>query len=294
MAQPKAYVLNEAAARWLKGQVESRTGSEILTEANQFADGPLARVYFVNKSSETIPPHGVIRINGYTVSDGGRILVNAIKPASSLGRFLVNGPVEVEAGKVGLALNTSPAIVAYESGFTLSAGNSYGIDGWKINVFPTAKPLVNVNVLADYDATKKYCVAEIRPMQSILIKAPAGGIPGRVGSLVGAAICDLVYLETSNQQLGTSTVQSKIYNWSTSAACSTGDRYGVASRIDNLFLIVAEDCNDEGSTVSPGTGSGSGGTVRPAIDISTITPAVSTGQFYNVTFSGTGTGSGPA
>jgi hypothetical protein len=59
-------------------------------------------------------------------------------------------------------------------------------------------------------------------------------------------------------------------------------------------MIVAEDCNDEGSTVGPGTGSDSGGKVAEAIDTSTITPAVSTGQFYNVTFTGTGTGSGPA
>lgn len=294
MAQPKAYVLNEAAARWLKGQVDSRTGSEPLIEANQFADGPLSRVYFVNQSGETVPPHGVIRITGYTVSDGGRVLVNAAKPAAILGRFLVNGPVAVEPNKVGLALNTSPVVVAYESGFTLSASNSYGVDGWKINVFPTGKPLVNVNVLADYDATNKYCIAEIRPMQSILIKAPAGGIPGRVGSLVGGAVCDLLYLDTSNDQLGTSSVQSKIYNWSTSAACATGDRYGVAARIDNRWMIVAEDCNDEGSTIGPGTGGSSGGKVAEAIDTGTIFPASMAGAFQNVTFSGTGTGSGPA
>ncbi len=294
MAGPKAYVLNEAAARWLKGQVELRTGSELTSEANQFADLPLGRIFFLNQSGEAVPPHGVMRVTGYTVGEGGRVIVNITKPTSTMGRFLVNGPVETANGKIGLAINTSPSIVAYESGFTLSAGDSYGIDGWKINTFPTGKPVVNVNVLANYDATKKYCIAEITPMQSILIKAPAGGIPGRVGALVGGAICDVLYLQTSNDQLGTSTVQAKIYNWSASAACATGDRYGVANRIDNRWMIVAEDCNDEGSTVQPGTGSSTGGKVTDAIDTSTILPATIIGQFYDVTFGGTGTGSGPA
>ena len=286
--------MNEAAARWLKGQVELRTGSEGPTEQNQFFDGPLGRVYFVNKSGEAVPRHGIMRITGYTVGEGGRILVNITKPTNTMGRFLVNGPAEIAAGKVGLAVNTNPTRVAYETGFTLSAGDAYGIDGWKINRFPTGKPVVHVNVLADYDTTNKICIAEVTPMQSILIKAPAGGIPGRVGSLVGGAVCDILYLETVNDQLGTSTVQTKVYNWSTSAACATGDRYGVAARIDNRFMIVAEDCNDEGSTVQPGTGGSSGGKVADAIDTGTITPASMTGAFQNVTFSGTGTGSGPA
>jgi hypothetical protein len=57
-------------------------------------------------------------------------------------------------------------------------------------------------------------------------------------------------------------------------------------------MIVAEDCNDEGSTVGPGTGGSTGGKVAEAIDTSTITPVVSSGQFYNVNFTGTGTGGG--
>lgn len=292
MAQPKAYVLNEAAARWLKGQVDSRTGSEPLTEANQFTDGPLARVYFVNQSGETVPPYGVIRITGYTVSDGGRILVNATKPTSTLGRFVVNGPAAVEPNQVGLAINTNPLIVAYASGFTLTAGASYGIDGFKINTFPTGKPVVHVNVLADYNATNKYCVAEIQPMQSILIKAPAGGIPGRVGSLVGSATCEVLYLNTSNDQLGTSSVQTRVYNWSTSAACATGDRYGVAARIDNRFMIVAEDCNDGGSTIQGASSSGS--VTQPSDPLQLGSPPVlgTAGSLTTVQWYGAGVGGG--
>ena len=91
-----------------------------------------------------------------------------------------------------------------------------------------------------------------------------------------------------------STLTVKVLNWATSAACATGDRYGLASVIDGKWFITSEDCNDGGSTVQPGTGSSSGGRVTEAIDTSTLSPAVTIGQFRNVTFSGTGTGNGPS
>jgi len=127
-----------------------------------------------------------------------------------------------------------------------------------------------------------------------LIKAPTGGIPGRVGTLLGGVICDVWVESTTNQHIEDSGEDIKVENWATSPACANGDRYGIVGWANNSWYIIAEDCNDEGSTIQPGTGSGSGGTVGPAIDTSTITPAVSSGQFYNVNFTGTGTGSGPA
>jgi hypothetical protein len=130
--------------------------------------------------------------------------------------------------------------------------------------------------------------------QMKLVKAPSGGIPGRVGTLLGSVECDVWNESNTTEQIKDSTQNITVYNWATSAACATGDRYGIAGWCNGAWYIIAEDCNDEGSTVGPGTGSGSGGMVPDAIDTSTITPAVSTGQFNNVNFTGTGTGSGPA
>ena len=96
---------------------------------------------------------------------------------------------------------------------------------------------------------------------------------------------------TSTDQLSASTLAVKVHNWATSAACATGDRYGLANYIDGEWLIAAEDCNDEGSTIGPGTGGSSGGTVTELID-TTIYPATSAVASYEMRFTGTGTGGG--
>jgi len=127
-----------------------------------------------------------------------------------------------------------------------------------------------------------------------LIKAPSGGIPGRVGSLLGGVFCDVLVESPTTGQLEDSGEDIKVENWATSAACANGDRYGLAGWVNNSWYVVAEDCNDEGSTVQPGSGSGTGGRVTNPIEPQTITPATMVGQSRNVNFSGTGTGSGPA
>jgi hypothetical protein len=129
-------------------------------------------------------------------------------------------------------------------------------------------------------------IAKGRPLK--LIKAPAGGIPGRVGTLLGGAICDVWKESVTTQQIEDSGDQLKVMNWATSPVCATGDRYGIAAWINGGWYVIAEDCNDEGSTVSPGTG---GGTLPPPTNpIDPKVPTlITTGTFSNVTFSGTGT-----
>jgi hypothetical protein len=117
-----------------------------------------------------------------------------------------------------------------------------------------------------------------------LIKAPEGGIPGRVGTLLGGVICDVWSEASVTQQIQDSGNDIKVYNWTTSAACVNGDRFGIAGWVNGGWYIIAEDCNDEGSTVEPGTGSGSGSTVGDAIDTSTLTPLVTIGVGGSVSY----------
>lgn len=250
MAGTRAYVLNERAANWLKTQLDRglvQTGGPDIPQ--QFNDGPLGRVYVRNTHAETVPPRGIMRVTGYTVAPDGKVLVNVTKPGTSLGKFLVNGPAEIPSNGLGIGLDTNPVLVAYESGFTFSASDNYGVDGWKLNRIPDGEPLLNITVLADAKPSDYQCLAILQPQQRILIKAPSGGIPGRVGMIRGGATCDVLSVNTATDELTTTNVQAKIYNWSTSVACADGDRYGVAIVIDGQWEVVAEDCNDEGSTL---------------------------------------------
>lgn len=82
-----------------------------------------------------------------------------------------------------------------------------------------------------------------------LIKAPSGGIPGRVGTLLGGVICDVWKEAASTQQIEDSGQQIKVMNWTTSSVCANGDRFGIAAWINGGWYVIAEDCNDEGSTL---------------------------------------------
>lgn len=287
------YILTKSAADWVTRNSQLRTGLEAPELGGSYFE-PTAELHiFYNDSGETVPAYGIIRISGI-ISSGGRSYYNGVKPTSTLGWFAVNGSRDIAAGDYGSIQIGNYQRVLYDSADSPTNGRTYGVSGFKARSYPTGQPLTQILIHGIYDSTNYVLRASVIPFTSILIKAPAGGIPGRVGSLVGGAVCDVLYQETSSEQIGTSTTQTKVYNWSTSAACATGDRYGVAARIDNRWMIVAEDCNDEGSTVQPGTGGSGGGKVAEVIDTSTIFPASMAGAFQNVTFSGTGTGSGPA
>jgi hypothetical protein len=110
----------------------------------------------------------------------------------------------------------------------------------------------------------------------------------------GSVECDVWNENNTTDQIKDSTQNITVYNWTTSAVCANGDRYGLAGWCNGAWYVIAEDCNDEGSSVQPGTGTGTGGTVADAIDTGTITPASMYGESYNINFTGTGTGSGPA
>lgn len=127
-----------------------------------------------------------------------------------------------------------------------------------------------------------------------LIKAPSGGIPGRVGTLLGSVQCDVWNESGTTDQIQDSTLNITVYNWTTSAVCANGDRFGLAGWCNGAWYVIAEDCNDEGSTVTPGTGGSTFNPAADAIDLTTITPASMVGESREINFTGTGTGGGPA
>ena len=293
---PRRYILDKNAAEWVAKHSKMRQGTHN-RRGSQFYEETPDSITFYNDTGETVPAYGIVRVQG-TVAIGGREVLKVRKPGVADGgpgsTFMANSGVSVEAGKYGVLQSGDLVKVVYDSGDSPSIRSWYGIDGFKARSYPSGKPYFQVLIEDVADATNKIALARLLPFATLMIQASAGGIPGRVGSLMGSANCTIITRNTSNDQLAASTLSVKVYNWSTSAACATGDRYGLASQIDGKWHIVAEDCNDEGSAVQPGTGRSSGGNVSDAIDTGTISPAVSTGQFNNVTFTGTGTGSGPA
>ena len=293
---PKRYVLDQKSAEWVAKHSRMRRGTHSQREP-QFREDTPETVAFYNDSSETVPAFGIVRVQGY-VSAFDRNVLKVRKPGvASTGPgswYMANGPRDVEVGKYGL-LQIGPLVqVLYHASDSPSARDWYGIDGFRARSYPNGQPHFQVLIEDVIDATNKLAWARLLPFSSLMIQAPSGGISGRVGSLMGSATCTIIVRNQSNDQLAASSSSVKVYNWATSAACATGDRYGLANYIDGKWFIAAEDCNDEGSTVQPGTGGGSGGTVTDAIDTSTLTPASMVGESREITFSGTGTGSGPA
>lgn len=126
-----------------------------------------------------------------------------------------------------------------------------------------------------------------------LIKAPSGGIPGRVGTLLGGVICDVWKESYTTQQIEDSGGQIKVMNWTTSVACANGDRYGIAAWINGGWYIIAEDCNDEGSTIIPAGISVERGTITDPVS-GTTSPQSIVSTFNDIRFYNSATGPGYA
>lgn len=273
MASPKGYLLDENAARWVARHASlSFDGAGGAGDVQQFNESALGRVYVRNLSAETVPPHGIMAVSGYTVTPDGKVMVNVNKPATSITKFLVNGPVEIPNNGVGIGYDTNPIRVAYESMASFSAGSNYGVNGWKLDRITPGQPLMNVEVLADINPTERICLARIMQAQRVLFQ---GTITGRVGAIMGAQVCTVVTMKTTNDELVLSSVLIKVFNWTTKTICANGSKYGAAILIDGNWLAIAEDCNDNGPSVPPVTKGSAFASVKDAI----VLP-VSSGSVY--------------
>lgn len=77
------------------------------------------------------------------------------------------------------------------------------------------------------------------------VKAPSGGIPARVSSVLGEASCSVYKTGDDGLTLEDTGDDIDVVNWGVEAACVNGERYGVAVRWDGLWWIVSEDCADD-------------------------------------------------
>lgn len=129
-------------------------------------------------------------------------------------------------------------------------------------------------------------VAVSQPLK--LIKAPANGIPGRVGTLLGFAECDVWKESLTTEQIEDSTKNITVYNWTTSAVCKNGDRFGIAGWCNGAWYIISEDCNDEGSTIQPASTSGTVTTPTDPLQLGSPPILGTGGQFRTVQWYGAG------
>ena len=296
---PGGYLLGPKATQWVVDQYQQRSGTSNAGFSGGLEDSPDGRVLFRNDSAFDVPPFGICRVAGYVLHNGRNILT-IDRPFTTQSDFIINGKSEVKQGEVGTTQLGQIVRVALETGETPSRGQVFGVNGFKAQAFTAAKiaagchPLLQIIVLGDIGDGTMY--AKVRPYETLMIKSPnTNGIPGRVNTLTGWAVCKIIVRDTNTTQLlETANNTLVVHNWTKTAALTRGDRYGMASYIDGQWFITAEDCNDTSSTTSPGVGTSSFNTVTDAIDLSTTTPASAVGESREITFSGTGTGSGPA
>lgn len=238
-----------------------------------------ARLLIYNDSGEEIPPWGCIEVAN--VDTGiNRIGLVGVKPTGSDGVFVFNGVRAIPADGVGPFQIGTIVRCLFADG-TGANGDGYApfSGSWKLEVSAEGE----ARALGAVPGEADQMFAELRHTKSdILVKAPVGGIPGRVGTLLGSASCS-VY-EISGGMIADSGDSVTVYNWASSAVCDNGDRYGVAAMINGVWVIISEDCGDEGATVLAAGGTGSSGSHGDAIDTGTASPAVGAGVSGTHTF----------
>lgn len=285
------FILNQKQADWLQSQYKKRTGTDNQGGPIQFREETPETIVFKNNSAETVPAYGLIHITGY-VEANDRDILTCNKPATTIGWYMANGPREVEAGKYGVAQYGPLVKVVYDSADNPAAGNVYGVDGFKARSYPDGEPLLQVIIHGVIDSNDKIAYARLEPFTSLMIEAPSNGIPGRVGKLLGGVNCTVLCFKSGSDEITQSGVSVNVLNWSTSSACAKGDRYGIASFIDGKWFIVAEDCNDEGSTVQGASSSGTVTTPTDPLQLGSSLIVGTGGAFQPVTWYGAGVGSG--
>ena len=244
---------------------------------------------FRNDSGETIPAYSSIKITG-VVSGGARTTLTADQPDSTSTMYATTGPFSVIANGFGSAC-VSVHRVAKFTGSLSSGQRCKPKSGDWVMEQTSAGEFVCLGVIDSTNSLALVMQDQITSGGVKLIKAPSGGIPGRAGTILGYTDCDVWTESSSTLQIQDSGTGIKVLNWSTSSACVNGDRYGLAAWCNGAWYIVAEDCNDEGSTIGPGTGGSTGGKVTELID-TTIYPAASAVASREMRFTGTGTGGG--
>jgi hypothetical protein len=87
----------------------------------------------------------------------------------------------------------------------------------------------------------------------LVIKAPVGGIPARVGSMLGKASCDVFNNSSSDLQMVDSGENIEVHHMGKTAECVNGDRFGLAGWDYTMqkWMLLREYCDD--SEAGPGS-----------------------------------------
>lgn len=249
----QGYLLSEQNANWVDENRRKQSTPSMGGQSQPSTFYQQTRIAFKNISGETMPAYGIGQIVNTTLING-TYTITVDKPNTTnsyFAKFVVNLEFDVPNGHLGTATLGNIVEVKKNSGFSTPFNQMWGIDGWELKPLPTGKAYANVNIIGDANTVNNTVLATIEPINQIFIKAPANGIPGRVGSFFGSEMCDYYVFNTSTGGITDTGRDQRIYNWGTQAACKNGDRYGVAARINDRWVVISEDCADEGSVVVP-------------------------------------------
>ena len=119
------YTPKQAKRIWESVQAFERMGSTSAAMAIPYTPTP---IYFVNKSTETIPPYGCVQMVGASDIDG-TTYIEVKRPFeyanSVMGPFLLNGPGECLPDEIGTA-QWGPIFRAKKDSATYSTGTRMG------------------------------------------------------------------------------------------------------------------------------------------------------------------------
>ena len=91
------------------------------------------------------------------------------------------------------------------------------------------------------DERPLYLIDATSPL-SVFFMAPLGGIPARIGNLLGKAWCDVWGLVETPINISDAGIGIEVLNWGVETACAAGDRFGWAEFYDGAWWVVSEDC----------------------------------------------------
>jgi hypothetical protein len=119
------YTPKQAKRIWESVQAFERMGSASAAMAIPYTPTP---IYFVNRSTATIPPYGCIQMNGASEIDG-TTYIEVTRPFdysnSVMGPFLLNGPGECLKDEIGTA-QWGPIFRAKKDSATYTTGTRMG------------------------------------------------------------------------------------------------------------------------------------------------------------------------
>jgi hypothetical protein len=119
------YTPKQAKRIWESVQAFERMGSTAPSMAIPYTPTP---IYFVNRSTETIPPYGCVQMVGSSDLDG-TTYIEVKRPFeyanSVMGPFLLNGPGECLPDEIGMA-QWGPIFRAKKDSATYSTGTRMG------------------------------------------------------------------------------------------------------------------------------------------------------------------------